>query len=94
MLTRYTFRADFHADILTIRFYIPFVRTLLPASTGTVPRKCVYSTVHEVGNEMITEFVEQVPHERVLKYLPIGNYKWYVFTLPPQKKRKAQSFHT
>jgi len=57
-------------------FYIPFVRTLLPASTGTISRKYAHSTVHGDGN-VVTEF-EQVPHERVLKYLPIGNYKWSV----------------
>jgi len=57
-------------------FYIPFVRTLLPASASTTPRKNVHSTVHEDGNELVVELVEQVPHERVLKYLPVGNYKW------------------
>jgi len=59
-------------------FYIPFVRTLLPVSTETISRKYVHSTIHENGHEVITEFVEQVPRERVLKYLPIGNYKWSV----------------
>jgi len=59
-------------------FYIPFVRTLLPASTATTSRKHVHSTLREDGDKVVTEFVEQVPHERVLKYLPIGNYKWSV----------------
>jgi len=59
-------------------FYIPFVRTLLPASTGTVSRKNTHSAVHEDGHEASSESVEQVPREKVLKYLPIGNYKWSV----------------
>jgi hypothetical protein len=50
----------------------------LPASTGTVSREYVHSAIHEDGNEVVTKFVEQVPRERVLKYLPIGNYKWCV----------------
>jgi len=57
-------------------FYIPFVRTLLPASSGKVSRKYVHSTIHEDGNDVVTESFEQIPHERVLKYLPIGNHKW------------------
>ena len=39
----------------------------------------MHSAVREDGNEVVTEFVEQVPQERVLKYLPVGNYKWCVF---------------
>jgi len=57
----------------------------LPASTGTAPRKYTRSTVHEGGNEVVTESVEQVPRERVLKYLPVGNYKWCVFYPTPQR---------
>ena len=62
----------------------------MPASTGTISRKYTHSTVHEDGNEVVTEIVEQVPRERVLKYLPIGNYKWCV-SLPPLKE--ARSFY-
>jgi len=59
-------------------FYIPFVRTLLPTSRETISRKYVHSTIREDGSEVFTESVEQVPRERVLKYLPIGNYKWSI----------------
>jgi len=45
----------------------------------------VHPAVREDGSEVMTEFVEQVPHERVLKYLPIGNYKWYVSLPLPQE---------
>lgn len=48
------------------------------------------STVQEDGNEVVIESVEQVPRERVLKYLPVGNYKWCVFILP---QKAAHSFH-
>ena len=69
----------------TLRFYIPLVRTLLPGSAGTIARERAYPTVHEDGVKTDTEPVEQIPLERVLKYLPIGNYKWYVFA-PPQQE--------
>jgi len=69
-----------------LRFYIPFVRTLLPATTGTVSRKHVHSAAREDGSEVVTEFVEQVPYERVLKSLPIGNYKWCV----PRSSRRGR----
>jgi len=54
-------------------FYVPLIRTLRAASEGVVPR-----TRHRVVDEENTmeEVVEEVPMERVLKYLPIGNYKW------------------
>lgn len=73
------------------RFYIPLVRTLLPSSTGRFSRKSLRSTVQENGDEAVVEFVEQIPHERVLKYLPIGNYKWYVFNL--HKERDSSSHY-
>lgn len=57
-------------------FYIPFVRTLLPVSVETIPRKHVHSVVRKDGYEAPAESVEKIPRERVLKYLPIGNYKW------------------
>ncbi|KAI0003310.1 PhoD-like phosphatase-domain-containing protein [Russula compacta] len=46
-------------------FYVPLVRTLRAASEAVVPR-----------TRLRIEVVEEVPMERVLKYLPIGNYKW------------------
>jgi alkaline phosphatase D len=63
-------------DPQSLRFYVPFIRTLLPASTEKDSRQYVRSTVREDGDEAVAEFAEQFPRERVLKYLPIGNYKW------------------
>lgn len=57
-------------------FYIPFVRTLLPVSMRTVARTYVHPTVNKGGDDVVAESVENTPHERVLKYLPTGNYKW------------------
>ena len=45
----------------------------------------MHPAIHEDGNEVVTEFVEKIPHERVLKYLPIGNYKWCVSLPLPQE---------
>ena len=83
-----TFRIHSRADPILPRFYIPFVRTLLSASTETIPREYVHSTVREDGNEGFTESTEQVPRERVLKYLPVGNYKWCVFFYPSAQRRQ------
>ncbi len=56
-------------------FYIPFVRTLAPRSQDNVTRTRVETRGGETGPEEV-EFVEQLPKEHVLKYLPIGNIKW------------------
>lgn len=50
-------------------FYIPFIRTLRQASESTV------NSTKVVDGEKI---VEEIPQERVLKYIAQGNYKWYV----------------
>jgi alkaline phosphatase D len=60
----------------------------LPASAETISRKDLGS--REDGNEFFLESAEQVPRERVLKYLPIGNYKWYILSPPIEE---ACSFH-
>ncbi|KAI0303447.1 PhoD-like phosphatase-domain-containing protein [Multifurca ochricompacta] len=54
-------------------FYVPLVRTLRAASDAIVPRTRLRIVDEESPPE---EVVEEVPMERVLKYLPIGNYKW------------------
>ncbi|KAI0290474.1 PhoD-like phosphatase-domain-containing protein [Russula brevipes] len=54
-------------------FYVPLVRTLRAASEAVVPRKRLRIVSEESPPE---EEVEEVPVERVVKYLPIGNYKW------------------
>lgn len=56
-------------------FYIPFVRTLAPRSQDNVTRTRVEMRVSDTGPEEV-EFIEQLPKEHVLKYLPIGNIKW------------------
>jgi alkaline phosphatase D len=56
-------------------FYVPLVRTLRAASEAVVPRTRLRIVDEESPPE---EVVEEVPMERVLKYLPIGNYKWCV----------------
>lgn len=58
-------------------FYIPFVRTLSMHSETTVLRNHTKLNVTETGPEVIT-YAEEVPVEQVLKYIPIGNYKWQV----------------
>ncbi|KAI0075810.1 hypothetical protein K474DRAFT_1355853 [Panus rudis PR-1116 ss-1] len=48
-------------------FYIPFVRTLRPQSENTVQH------VKVVDDK---EVVEELPQEKVIKYIATGNYKW------------------
>jgi len=54
-------------------FYVPLVRTLRAASEAVVRRTRLRIVDEESPPEPV---VEEVPAERVLKYLPIGNYKW------------------
>jgi len=49
-------------------FYIPFFRSLRMQSNSTVQMKT------KSGSE--TQRLIEVPQERVLKYIPAGNYKW------------------
>jgi alkaline phosphatase D len=56
-------------------FYVPFLRTLRLASDAVVPRTRFRIVDEDSPPE---EVVEEVPMERVIKYLPIGNYKWCV----------------
>jgi hypothetical protein len=56
-------------------FYVPLVRTLRLASEAVVPRKRLRIVDEESPPE---EVIEEIPMERVIKYLPIGNYKWCV----------------
>lgn len=59
-------------------FYVPLIRTLRAASEAVVPR-----LRHRIVDEESPpeEVVEEVPMERVVKYLPIGNYKWCVIII-------------
>jgi alkaline phosphatase D len=59
-------------------FYMPFIRTLAPRSQDNVTRTRIETLITE-NNTAVVEFIEQLPKEEVLKYLPIGNFKWYVY---------------
>lgn len=56
-------------------FYIPFIRTLSQKSKDTVQRTHTKLNVTEAGTEVI-EYTEEIPAEKVLKYIPTGNFKW------------------
>lgn len=56
-------------------FYIPLVRTLRMQSDASVTRKQTKAIATNDTTEVGTAF-EDVPQERVLKYLPLGNFKW------------------
>ncbi|KAH9174254.1 PhoD-like phosphatase-domain-containing protein [Lactarius sanguifluus] len=59
-------------------FYVPLVRTLRVASEAVVRRTKLRIVDEENPPEQV---VEEVPAERVFKYLPIGNYKWSTFEI-------------
>lgn len=58
-------------------FYIPFYHTLAQESKETILKVKTELVQHE--NE--TEFVStehSIPVEKVVKYIPAGNHKWFV----------------
>lgn len=56
-------------------FYVPFFRTLRMQSDILVTQKHANGTgTNDTTEDTIT--YEDVPQEQVLKYLPIGNFKW------------------
>ncbi|KAG6818577.1 hypothetical protein H0H93_003849, partial [Arthromyces matolae] len=57
-------------------FYIPFVRTLKMESADYTQRRKAKAN----GSEMV-DYLHDVPLERVVKYLPIGNSKWSTFDI-------------
>lgn len=57
-------------------FYVPFFRTLRMQSEEIVQRKRTDLNITEEGPQVVTT-VEDIPKERVLKYIASGNYKWY-----------------
>ncbi|KAK7023800.1 alkaline phosphatase D [Favolaschia claudopus] len=61
-------------------FDIPLVRTLSMQSEETVPANRSELVETEEGPVYVTETV-QVPKERVLKYVPLGNVKWSTFEI-------------
>jgi len=59
-------------------FYVPLIRTLRAASDAVVPR----TRLRVVDEESPpVEVMEEVPMERMLKYLPTGIYKWLVMVV-------------
>ena len=59
-------------------FYVPFIRTLKPRSEEVVNRTREEVIIKEDGNMGVVQHVEEVPREKVLKYIAEGNYKWCV----------------
>lgn len=59
-------------------FYIPLVRTLRLQSENTVQRSAVVEEKNADGVDVKVEVEVEIPQERVLKYLPLGNHKWCV----------------
>lgn len=68
-------------------FYIPFVRTLKSESDARVLRARHAVEIDEDGLERVVETEEEVPQEKVLKYIAKGNYKWYVGNLWDDMRR-------
>ncbi|KAI0736478.1 PhoD-like phosphatase-domain-containing protein [Fomitopsis betulina] len=57
-------------------FYIPLVRTLKSQSADVVNRTKEVVNVLEDGTTVTETITEEVPQEKVLKYIADGNYKW------------------
>ncbi|KAH9890706.1 PhoD-like phosphatase-domain-containing protein [Cubamyces lactineus] len=57
-------------------FYVPFIRTLKPRSEEVVNRTKEEIVINEDGTKEVVKHVEEVPREKVLKYIAEGNYKW------------------
>ncbi|KAJ8078418.1 hypothetical protein PM082_012700 [Marasmius tenuissimus] len=60
-------------------FYIPFIRTLSPASDATISKEFVSIAEDAEGNLITAKEVEEIPRERVIKYVAEGNHKWSTF---------------
>jgi alkaline phosphatase D len=58
-------------------FHIPFIRTLSMESPQKAIRMASKTIVSESGADVV-ELLQEIPKEKVLKYLPKGNHKWYV----------------
>lgn len=59
-------------------FYIPLVRTLKSQIADVVNRTKEVVNVLEDGTTVTETITEEVPQEKVLKYIADGNYKWLV----------------
>lgn len=61
-------------------FDVPFIRTLMNQTEATVQRKSIQIQESEDGTDVV-EVITEIPQERALKYLPLGNYKWSAIEL-------------
>ncbi|KAF8197382.1 PhoD-like phosphatase-domain-containing protein [Pholiota molesta] len=59
-------------------FYVPLVTAIQPRSADAFVRNTT-TTAAGAGAEGEVFVEEEVPYERVVKYLPAGNYKWSAF---------------
>ncbi|KAI0637350.1 PhoD-like phosphatase-domain-containing protein [Trametes polyzona] len=57
-------------------FYVPFIRTLKPRSEEVVNKTREEVVVLEDGTQEVVKYVEEVPREKVIRYIAEGNYKW------------------
>ncbi|KZT66718.1 hypothetical protein DAEQUDRAFT_443823 [Daedalea quercina L-15889] len=57
-------------------FYIPLIRTLKPQSEDVINQTREVLSVFEDGTTETVSVMEEVPQEKVLKYIADGNYKW------------------
>jgi alkaline phosphatase D len=60
------------------QFYIPFIRTLLPQSKEVVKRIHKFSVPSDAKDQapQFAEIEVEIPRERVLEYIAVGNHKW------------------
>lgn len=61
-------------------FYIPLVRTLRKQSDAFTQRNRTRMVSAGNGPEIVW-YVEDIPMERVIKYIPVGNFKWSAFEI-------------
>jgi alkaline phosphatase D len=59
-------------------FYVPFWRSLRRRTAETIKRTKTEVKIAEDGLEDIVTTVEELPKERMFKYIVLGNYKWSV----------------
>lgn len=57
-------------------FDIPFVRTLKKQSKDMVEKTKLVKKEEANGTLVVSSVIDLVPAERVLEYIPKGNYKW------------------
>nr|AXF50744.1 phosphodie terase [Inonotus obliquus] len=70
-------------------FYMPIIRTLDMQSSAHVERTRKLTQVSEEdGTPMIIEEKYQIPEERVIQYLPLGNHKWTSFEIDTRDPSK------